>query len=523
MRIEKRERARVRAPGKAIARLLLRLLCAVLLVLSLGCIWASATYDNISLEEVLFYLTMPLRGTAKQFSHELIKRVLLPSAALIVLFGFLMLPRRKEVWLIGRKGKGFSLLPLRLPLPALLSAAVVWLCVLLPAGDRLLGIRAWLDGILHQSTLIEERYVDPETAAIRFPERKRNLITIYVESAESTNQDAAHGGLMDENYTPEMTRLCEENISFSRNDLFTGASVAPACGWTVAGMVAETAGIPLKLFKYDEKFIDNMGYSFAKFLPGATMMGDILWREGYRNVFMCGSDFDFGGRRQMYIQHGKYQIYDYYTAMRDGWIPEDYAYGWGFEDVKLYAFAKNVLTELAAGDQPFHLGILTVDTHDPGWLCELCQDDHPGENMYSRTVRCSSRQVWDFVEWCKTQPFYENTAIVITGDHVSMTTSFYAESAPTYDKHNGTRDRFVYNCFVNAAAVPEKEKNRIFTTMDFFPTTLAAIGCRIEGERLGLGTNLFSGRETLPEEIGEEAFFEELRKKSVYYDTKLLR
>ena len=50
-----------------------------------------------------------------------------------------------------------------------------------------------------------------------------------------------------------------------------------------------------------------------------------------------------------------------------------------------------------------------------------------------------------------------------------------------------------------------------------FPTTLAAIGCEIEGERLGLGTNLFSGKPTLVEEMGIEAFDAEMTKTSDYY------
>ena len=37
-----------------------------------------------------------------------------------------------------------------------------------------------------------------------------------------------------------------------------------------------------------------------------------------------------------------------------------------------------------------------------------------------------------------------------------------------------------------------KKKNRDFSTLDFFPTTLASLGVQIEGDRLGLGTNLFS-------------------------------
>ena len=35
-------------------------------------------------------------------------------------------------------------------------------------------------------------------------------------------------------------------------------------------------------------------------------------------------------------------------------------------------------------------------------------------------------------------------------------------------------------------------KNRQFTHMDMYPTTLAAMGFNIEGNKLALGTNLFS-------------------------------
>ena len=53
--------------------------------------------------------------------------------------------------------------------------------------------------------------------------------------------------------------------------------------------------------------------------------------------------------------------------------------------------------------------------------------------------------------------------------------------------------------------------------MDMFPTTLAAIGCTIEGDRLGLGTNLFSEKPTLAEEKGLDYLNEQIAKRSVYY------
>ncbi len=519
MRTELRDRMRESAPKRAL-RVLLRALVLLLILLSAACVWASRSYRNVSMQEVLFYLRMPLRGTARQFTNALLKWVFLPAGLAAAALFFLWIPRRRERWLAGRRG--FSVLPLRLPLPALLLLIAVWLSALLPAGDRLLDIRGWAESVVHQSDFIEKNYADPTKTAIVFPEKKRNLITIYIESAETTNQDEASGGVMRENHMPELTRLARENVSFSRTEAFEGAAVAPACGWTVAGMVAQSAGIPLKLYEYGAHTVDNMGADFARFLPGAWTLGDVLSAEGYRNVFLCGSDFDFGGRRQFYAQHGAYDIYDYFTAIEDGWIPEDYLYGWGFEDQKMYEFAKRLLAGLQQDSRPFHLGLLTVDTHDPGWLCDLCRDQYAGENIYGRAVRCSSRQAADFVDWCREQPFFENTTIVITGDHASMNRTFYDEYAVRYRKHTGSTERLVYNCFINAAAEPAREKNRLFTTMDIYPTTLAALGCRIEGERLGLGTNLFSGEETLSERYGETEMFSELNRRSLFYENRLL-
>ena len=59
--------------------------------------------------------------------------------------------------------------------------------------------------------------------------------------------------------------------------------------------------------------------------------------------------------------------------------------------------------------------------------------------------------------------------------------------------------------------------------MDMFPTALAAIGCQIDGNRLGLGTNLFSSLETLAEKYGLEDLNKELAKHSDYYNKNFIK
>ena len=77
--------------------------------------------------------------------------------------------------------------------------------------------------------------------------------------------------------------------------------------------------------------------------------------------------------------------------------------------------------------------------------------------------------------------------------------------------------RATYNCFINAPLTPVSTKNRSLTSMDMFPTTVAALGCTIENNRLGLGTNLFSSVPTLCEELGNSVYIGELAKSTNYY------
>ncbi|WRK53126.1 hypothetical protein SD457_23865 [Coprobacillaceae bacterium CR2/5/TPMF4] len=58
--------------------------------------------------------------------------------------------------------------------------------------------------------------------------------------------------------------------------------------------------------------------------------------------------------------------------------------------------------------------------------------------------------------------------------------------------------------------------------MDMYPTILAAMGAKIEGDRLGLGTNLFSDKQTLMEELGFKTLDNELQKTSNYYNQKII-
>ena len=447
---------------------------------------------------------MPLEGTNSDVVMDGV-RACLPMAV-IVLFVCIFL-------IIGIKSKRIHCMI------ALLLIAVISCGSAVKSAYRVydeLDVKEYLASQKKESHFIEQNYVDPRTTQITFPEQKRNLIYIFLESMESTYASKEDGGGMDFNCIPELTQLAEENTNFSNTDKLGGGYPAYGGTWTMAGIFSQTSGIPIK----NSEQTDDVNATLAEqssFSSQARNLEDILADEGYNQCFMIGSDATFGGRRAYFESHGKgkTEICDYYTAKEKGQIPEDYYVWWGYEDQKLFANAQEKLTELGSKDEPFNFTMLTVDTHfEDGYVCDLCQDEF-GDNQYANVMACSSRQIDAFIKWIQEQPFYENTTIVLSGDHLTMDSDFCNDVSEDYE-------RSVYNVFINLPedldTSFEKTHNREFATLDMFPTTLAAMGVKIEGDKLGLGVNLFSDEQTLTEQYGRDGLDKELMKKSKFYD-----
>ena len=367
-----------------------------------------------------------------------------------------------------------------------------------------LGIFKFCLDRLSYSNLFEEEYVDPKNVLVEFPDKKKNLIYIYVESLESSNVSFLNGGLVNNSYVPNLEDIALENINFSNNDKIGGALEVFDTEWTKAALISHTASVPLK-FSFDKSNIMS--------LPGAYALGDVLKDNGYNNYFMIGSDAKFGGRAEYFKTHGDYDIYDYNYAIDKGYIDSDYYVWWGYEDLKLFEYAKEKILLASEENKPFNFTMLTVDTHfTDGYMDSSCDDVFI--DKYANSFYCSDTKIYEFIEWLKSQDFYKDTVIVITGDHLTMQNNFY--------DYNADYTRTIFNTFINSSILPINEKNRMFSTLDMYPTTLAALGASIEGNRLGLGVNLFSNEKTLIEEYGYDYINKEIAKNSKYYEKYIL-
>ena len=515
-------------------RRILSLLFIILSVMLLYVLfWSKDVFGNVPFAQVIFHLMVPLEGTDSSIITSYITGVI--PKILIVLFIVLIpfIPDMKWYRWLREKEKAVKESEPKQPgkfrraisivrcfyTRHLLSFSSIALVIIIIVDIFGFGIDQWIMDRIDSSTIFEDYYVDASTANVKFPEdgEKKNLIYILCESLESSFADVDNGGCIeDENLMPYLTELANENTHFSSKDNLAGAVEVEGTGWTIAAMVSQMSGVPLMV-----PIGQNSYGKYAEFLPGITSLGELLEREGYVNEIMIGSKREFAGVDTFFEQHGNYKIFDYYTAVEKEYIDEDYYRFWGYEDSKLFEYAKTELQELSDGDQPFNLMINTIDLHTPtGYRCSECEYAHGSgdEGKYKDIINCQDRQIYEFIEWCKTQDFYEDTVIVIAGDHLSMAPVVREELAPT------EYERTTYHVIINSdiEADSSRTQNRDFTTMDMFPTVLASLGCEIEGDRLGLGTNLYSQQKTVMEEIGKQKFMEEISKNSVLYNEDIV-
>ena len=453
--------------------------------------WMFKTWTNLTMDELVYHLTAPLEGTNTDMIKDYCNECAVPVILILGCILFAIAANRKHTGILKKIAIVCS------------AGAVAVTGITVGVTWNGLDVSNYMKGQSTYSTFIDDNYVDPSSVNITFPEQKRNLIYIFLESMEMTYADKENGGAFKQNVIPELTQLAQENEDFSgKSNKLNGGYSMPGTTWTMGAMFGQTSGLPLNT-SIDANGMDTQD----SFFPGITTLGDILQNEGYSQTLLIGSEATFGGRKLYFTDHGQYDIMDYDYAHDNGLIPEDYKVWWGYEDEKLFGFAKEKLLELSQQDNPFNLTMLTVDTHfEDGYVCDICPDTF-GDNQYANVMACSSRQVKEFVDWVQQQDFAADTTIVISGDHPTMDSDFCEDVDKDYERR-------VYTTYINADAEKQTEKKRKYTIFDDFPTTLSAMGAQIEGDRLGLGTNLFSAKETLSEKEGVTAEYNKMLKKS---------
>lgn len=489
----------------------------LLIILFVASLYMKYNFSNETIDEIYFYL---INGAEKSDINVFISAIkecfwfaMLLIILIIGLFHNVLFKFRFILKFIRNKKENLKiqLYPIKLIYNHKIIFTFLLTLLLGYMSCDNMKVFAYFENNITSSDFIEANYVYPEKTKVTF-NKKNNLIMIFVESLETTFFTKEQGGDWDYEVIPELYDLLfeEDSIYFSSDDKVGGMLNLETTTWTTGSVVSNTTGLPFKIP------IDGNEYHSDNFMNGSYALGDMLKNHGYYNELISSANTSFGGFNQYFTKHGNYNIIDI-DNLNDVKLKLKKADKgpWGFNDRYLFNVAKERLDILSKNNLPFNLTLVGVDTHFiDGFKGEYTIDEY--DTQYENVYATESKLIYDFVSWVKEQDFYKDTTIVIIGDHLSM-------QDPFFEGHNqDLRKR--YFLVINSLVDTNNYKNRLYTSLDTYPTVVAAIGGEIEGNKLGLGVNLFSMKKTLAErdDFDFDYINEEIVKKSDFYNDKIL-
>lgn len=346
---------------------------------------------------------------------------------------------------------------------------------------------------LTTSSLYEENYISPDKLDILFPQPKRNLVLIYLESFEQNFAFAEH---YNKNLIPNLSLLQKDGQYSLQHNTFPGTN------YSIAALVSSQCGIPLR-------YLEKRNLREAQlFLPQAICLPEILRQNDYQTALVKASDISFTNVDIYAYTHGfdsaegSIEILKNYP--KNERVKHLGTFG-GVNDATLFDYAKKKL-QMFSPEKPFMLTLFSLDTHTPTpYYSSTCNRTF---NDLRDTFMCTDSTVSDFIDWLKSSPYWENTTVIIVGDHL----------LPLRIKAIGSPHRGIYNVFLNLPENLVINSQKIFSTFDLAPTILESIGVTLKPRAFGLGRSLFAQEPTLTETKGIDKFYTLLLQKSKIYN-----
>ena len=462
-------------------------------------------FPYLDIEELLFVLSMPVKGTSQVIIISMTVSLLVIPLCFSIFHLVLQKTNIIFVYTVF-KSKEKSFFPFKFNHKIILSVSFL-LLVLIVANIKFNLAKYVLKELKGNTTFYEENYIQPKDVTFTFPEHKKNLIFIYLESTEAEVSYCAKEGV---NLIPELAELAKNNLSFSHSDGIGGQMQVTGATHSIASVCCTHLGLPLLM----TIGVNNLYENTENFFNGAYGLGNILHGGGYNCLFSRGSKTVYGGLANLLKNHG-FEVRDIEYYKKIGKVPEDYFVWWGIEDMKMVEIAKEELTYISSFEKPFAFSVFFEDTHFPsGYFDEECENKYP-KQIHNVFVNMS-RRINNFVNWIKEQPFYQDSVIVILGDHLYMGDDLYDDKRPNSKRH-------AYNVFINTGKSDEHSKNRDFCTFDYFPTIIDCLDIKYNADGLGLGRSLLTGKPTLLEQLGSKEKLEDgMTGKSNFYRYSLL-
>ncbi|MEK5080936.1 LTA synthase family protein [Solibacillus sp. FSL W7-1436] len=220
-----------------------------------------------------------------------------------------------------------------------------------------------------------------------------------------------------------------------------------------------------------------------------------LGENGYFTNVMHANNKSFWNRDMIYKSFKLDQFYDIESYE----VTEDTSVNWGLKDVPFFEQSAALMKEMP---QPFYSRLITLTNHYPFYLDPEDMmipeyDSNSGTlNRYFQTVRYLDESVKEFFDDLKEQGLYENSIIVMYGDHYGISENHNKAMAKFLNKEEITPyDSALLQAVPLYIHIPGSNDGQVMDNvagqLDIRPTLLHLLGIETSKD-MQLGADLFS-------------------------------
>ncbi|MEK5137094.1 LTA synthase family protein [Priestia sp. FSL W8-0001] len=302
---------------------------------------------------------------------------------------------------------------------------------------------------------------------------------VIVVSLESTQSFVVNNTINGEEVTPFLNDFIEESYYFDNFYHQTGQ-----------GKTADS-----------EFLLDNSLYPLGRgsvfFTHGTNEFNatpEILKEEGYYSAVFHANNSSFWNRDIVYPNFG----YDRFFNINDYNVTDENSVGWGLKDKE---FFEQSVEHMKTLPQPFYSKFITLTNHFPFELDEEDRmvDEYDSNsrtlNRYFPTLRYQDEAFKQFIQKLKDEGLYEDSIIVVYGDHYGISQNHNAAMEKYLGKevtpYVWTQLQRVPMAIHIPGETDNKTISKVSGQVDLKPTILHLLGITTDNH-VQFGTDMFS-------------------------------